>query len=774
MVTFAAAAADSSARWIIIITIEGSGTSSGIYRYCSEVPTYAAGNALYRDWLLEEAWPDILSEAVDVLGGVPDSGAITAEIVDLDDSLTSEWRIDRTAETTLSDPGGISSSDTTIIFADATNLAQNDVVYIGSEAIVLGTKSVNTFSSCTRGALDTLATSHDDGLAVFRSINYLQGRRIRLYLVPKDGDSASDETQIGPAYHIDRYALGSGLNAWRLEASSDLRMLTRLIAGDTVVSYSARTVGDAYQLFIRPQNLPSRYVDPQNLFDDMDPWTEGEAYFKIGDEVIKTDTSLSPIILERGALGTKPGGAIDPEETAHIVFAADRNGPSPFRHSESNSTSRDHTWLKVEDPASIMLCILTSSAHVDDGLELTNGDATYGNFSGLPVTEGGGGYGLGIPASQIDFASFIDVRDRTANYAFPYFFIGGEPQQFAELVTEHFLKLLGAYLTTTGGKIALKLPSIPKQQDSATTWDTDVLLQEDGEGRLHSTTLLPEADTSHVHTTVIINTRGPAGETIPYTFTDADFEGWQVAKHYHSRTSAPLVVEAPSVRGGTAEADALAEDAAMRKLFRFRRPQWGLPAKTGIGQYARGPGDLVQITHDDLPDLQAGTRGWTSVYSQIVSGETRLGDNFTGIDWRLLGFGPGLKAGRIAPSARIHAVAGNVCTVSTDVYTDPNNQAGWSTPDSTDFDVSDVVRLLNPDGSEADSGTQIVSASSGNSITLDGNFSGNLAAELILVFAQHDDCVAAQTGEFVFYAARTDAPPNIQASTEEPWRYGEL
>ena len=133
-------------------------------------------------------------------------------------------------------------------------------------------------------------------------------------------------------------------------------------------------------------------------------------------------------------------------------------------------------------------------------------------------------------------------------------------------------------------------------------------------------------------------------------------------------------------------------------------------------------------------------------------------------------FGTRFRAYRVAPAAIVTSVSTNTATVETNRYT---SNDGDPAQDCLAFEVGDVVRLINLDGTSAGGTTQIVlSIDSGNDdIELDGDFSGNLAADLILVAADFDDASAAQQGLYLF--AADAANQTIDASSETARVWGE-
>jgi hypothetical protein len=76
-----------------------------------------------------------------------------------------QQKIFKSERTTLD--GSINSSVTTIDLTDATNFSAGDYIRIDDEVILLGTKSVNQFTGCTRAQHSTTAVSHTDLTDVF-------------------------------------------------------------------------------------------------------------------------------------------------------------------------------------------------------------------------------------------------------------------------------------------------------------------------------------------------------------------------------------------------------------------------------------------------------------------------------------------------------------------------------------------------------------------------------------------------------------------------------
>jgi len=775
MTTFSTAANALGSQWSVVVTLEGSGNSSGLFYYCSTIPTYAAADSNYRPWLRAGSWPDIMSESVNPMGGLPQAGNISLDLVDIDDTLTSEWRTER-GPTTLAN-GAITSTATSITVNDASNITTGDVIYMGNEAILVGGKTSDTLETLTRGHLDTDAIAHTDDEEVYLSTPYLRGRRIRMYVIPMDAGSASD-LQLFGVYHVDSFSMSADFNGYILQGRSQLKYLDRLVAHDPVKPFIINTNQGSGVLFL---SVPGPF----------NPWDDGAGgYFKFGDEVVvaSLDTASEVIIkiTKRGAMGTAITAGVagfEMGDPGNWIIGAETDGPGGFRFIDRGDWSQlssgeklaitraSHLWQKSAHWVDIILCIMTSSAG-DDELELLNGDDTYGNWASLPV-----GYGLGIPSNKIDFESFIKIKNETPDFLFKSFFIGHEAQPVREIISEQILRPIGAYITTETGHISLRMPTIPLKDEAVANWDDDVVLSKRAGDRRRVADMKASQDVSKIATTVNFKVRNASGGFSTQTFNDVGFEGWSVGRSYYARDEKPLEFFVPSIRIEGSEA--FVKRLGMRKLFRFRRPMWKLSVPTGLDQYAKTPGDLVGVTHAELPDTEDGTRGWTSVACEITDREISVNEGGVGLGFKLLAFTT-TRVGRVSASGYTTGLSGPdgsgdyTLDIAENVYTDPHSVGGLPTTDAASFRAGDAVTLQNLDGSDAAAtATQIVQSVSSTQVVIDGNFSSALATGLVLIFADRASAVSDQHDGYVYFAGQTDSPPNIGSSTDKPWRYGE-
>ena len=779
MVTFAAAAARRDTEWALIARIEGDGVGSaadGAYRYCSKVPTYAAGAAKYRAWIRRESWPAELAERVDLLGGIPDLGSISIELVDVGDALTSAWRTEGAPMAHLN--GALTAAATTVnihAIHAGSSVSEGDILYIGREAMRVTTRSSATQFVVQRARLDTESTKHGDGSAVFRYMPFVRSRRLRIYLAPIDGDDATTEQLFG-TFKIEKVALSSDYHAYEIEAVSQHKYLAGHVGAEAAQGLTVIVHNEGSRILAAESRSLGPGQGARTIEDQLNPWADDEDWFLVDDEVIKVDTSTGFIcntpILKRGELGTRAGTDALEDKAGFLVIGADTAGPCAFRHSATNATARGHaSFKKSAHFVDIMLCLLTSSADADDGLELVNGDGTYGNWSGLKP-----GWGLGVPIARLDLASFLKVKQETLGFEFQNFYLA-EPIGFAELATLHFLRPAGCYLSVVGDLLTLRRSTIPVVGSALETWGTDVQRAIAVSGRAWKSTTRVGRHTAHTGGAVEYHAKTPSGDEAKIVFRDSDFRGFFSSRTYYADGDKPLIVKCPSVRTDQAGASAMLARMAASRLFRFRRPPLRFGVEASIDEHDRTAGDVVGITHAETPDASTGARGVSALPCEIVSRKLAIAPPRVGFDFELLGYGAEVKIGKIAPSGSIASSLGPsgghyTLTLRANRYTHTDALGGLPVADAAAFMAGDKVILLNADGTTVAGGVQIVISVSGNDVVVDGNFGGNLADDLIIAFATRGDAISAQHTAYTYWA---DARGNgdVGTSGDAPWRYGE-
>lgn len=771
--TFLAGAANRAQAWTILLTIEGIGEAEGLWKFCNRVPAYAAGasnEATYKPWLEKDSWPQNLSEQVDELGGIPKCGELAASIVDIDDLLVGQMRTDQAAVTTVD--GDIGRSSSTLDVLDASVIDVDQVVYIRNEALRV-TDVVGSTLTVTRAQLDTEAQAHEDGSPVFAATPYLRSRILRLRLAPHDG-SADQETVLSTNY-LDKIALSGDLNCWDVAGRSQLKFLSRLICGQ-------RARWNFFGFSYMQVSLNHMTGGHDDNISDLTLWDDDVAFLKIGDEILRTTpinvssrTLFTRLIQERAQAGTKEDDHKSGEAVFHVLNGTEAY--SSFRMSPGPSPSEvrsDPDWTIASTGSGgvhfvdALLCMLTSSARLDDGYELTNYDPAYGNWSSLPP-----GYGIGVPYTQIDFASFIDVKARTPNWTFPNLIVGEESIPFADWAEKNFLKPLGIFMTMASGRLRLVMPRAPLVGEEATEWDFTVALR-DGDTATGLTA--PPALNTDTASSITFKFKTPLGDDVTETIASADAAQFYSQGGYYALDENAITLELPGARSDQAGFNGFVRQLGLRRLYKLAKPRWTLKLRTDLSQYALNPGDSVAITHSQLPDLRTGTRGWTSVLMTILEKTLSLSPAFFGFEWVVTGPGPdSARHGRVCPAANITSVSGAgpfVCHVSTNRYTSPDAADGLPVTDAEAFTVGDRVRIVNRDGSAAAAVFSTVTAVGTDQVSVSSDFGGALVANQQLIFANYDDSLGTdQATLYTYFADGTDF--TIGSSDEPPFTYGE-
>jgi hypothetical protein len=229
----------------------GIGDYDGQHTWTINAPDFAGvSDERYRNRDTLSSIVNITSERTkSILGGMPEAGGVTVELVDYLDVITSARRTDAPAVAYLS--ADATASATSLTVSDGSLLsAGNSVVWIGNEAVRIASRSSGTLTVETsgRGWLATDAAAHESGAAVYATPPYLRGRRMVVYLAPTDADNDTVATEyVVGSYRIDGCKLTNKLGVWRLSGSTEIRDLSRLIAGRVPVALQVVSIDDAYQ-----------------------------------------------------------------------------------------------------------------------------------------------------------------------------------------------------------------------------------------------------------------------------------------------------------------------------------------------------------------------------------------------------------------------------------------------------------------------------------------------------------------------------------------------
>lgn len=787
MSTFAQTIAAFDQRWSWLVLIDGVGLalsngnlalvdSDGRIRWCISTPDYADNSTNnWREYLT--ALPQILPERPDPLGGLPEKGELSFSILDVNNELTSLIRPEANPVTALAED--LDSSETLVDVEDGSAYSNISLLFIGSECMRVTSVSTNTLT-VLRGYLGTDAVSHKEGDSCFTHCNYLKNRRVTLKLVPTNADDAGEE-QTEVTAVIDTCYFDPLFSTWHFAAITQLKYL------DRIAPLEPRSATAHYGPDIEG-NLPHEFTISFNEMAPVRPiWTTNTDhlfFLKNGDEVTGVTVYRSEVGIYPRAASIKLGGRgllgtsvedLDRNHPLFQVMISDISLESDFRYSPGPTPSEDRTsgtWTKTDHWVDLILCIMLSSAHPDDNLELVNyetagTDFARSNFSSLPI-----GYGLGLPSALVDWTSWESVRQRTADCRFPRFVYGAEPMPFGELVAENFLRPLGAYIIFRDGLAKIVLPRTPLLGESTITLGaSDILAREVGRNVYEPRIAEATIDLSHTSGSVIYYL-GP--NELPLTVSSGSYTSTYGQRGYYGDSDKPVEVTVP----GASEGDQhLWLRKATNRLARRHRPRLSMLVDTGLENYSAGPGDFARVTLNEVPDFRTGTRDWSSVPSEILEREI-ISDEEDGVyaRWRLLGYGSDQRVARIAPSAIIESFVGDVATVAANRFTSADALNGLPTTDAAAFTVGDLVRLVDLTGAAltstgAGSPPESIDGISGNDITLSGDFGGLLAADTILVFADAAEADTPQYESFAFMGARNAAP--AVAGSIDLYEYGE-
>lgn len=785
--TFADSVEAEDAAWTVFATIEGIGETGEIgeydqlYRFCSTVPHFAEGSGLWLPWLAE--WPEILAEgAPREDGGVVEAGELTLAIVDIEDRLTALFATEADPTTYLTDAVPIGAYP--VIVEDASNISVGDILYIGSECLFVEAKTGNELN-CARACLDTGFVGHDIGAPVHvNRIPYLLSRRIRLYLAPADSCDGSEAVEIGQ-YRIDQLELDETLGKYLVRGPSSIIFAAALCNRKAPVRFDVTQAWDNGKVSVRPKQVDQEY--PSIPF--WDP-TEKQAYVRLGEEIaIAENISASdtwPIfqIVDRAVSGSQFDEGWQEIKSLEVAYGAlpqsTGSGARPtfFRYAEGPTPAsvRNGTWIPSAHWIDIILNLLTSSAATEDDLELANRVAAYGAWDCLPP-----GLGIGQRAAFVDFGSALSIKYRTPDYAFPNFVLPREPVTFGELITEEFLRPIGAYLITTGGQARIVMPRIPIPSDTSFTIGHSNIVSEKVGERLYGMGISVRQDMSELVSSLVYKFgRGDNAPTL--TINDSDFDRTYGSEGHRESEARRRSILVPSVRP---DADGGVEWIKYRGMSTLMRKRW--PARTisyktsGLSRWAADVGDVGELTHAQVPDPSTGTRGVTDLQVELRSKTVHVQPGNVSIDHVVRAERKG-RYGLIAPSALIVSVAADgssrIITVEQNYYTEPEADiAGLPVTDASAFTVGDSLELHNRAGTRDGSSSATITAISGNTITVNSDFggaldSGTTDANKVLKLREYAFTTAEAAETFVYLAdSTTRAIANVEDSA--PWQYGE-
>lgn len=758
--------------WLAWAEIEGVGSADGLWRFSTYAGWYLAAEAGYWFPHLVEP-PNLLSSRVDYIGGgtTQKSGSVEIQIVDVGEALTELLRIDGPAATAVR--VGQAQSDGSLAVPVGHGLQIGQVVWVGAEAQKVTELQGGNSVGVTRAFLGTTQVAHEAGTSIYTHPNFLRNRPLRVYLAPLDAVSDT-ERRLVAEYLVDGLSYDEAHGAWVLAASLREPFMTRRSpAGpiDFEVTGVFLPEGvDTGSIVSEPiPNLDPFEASgtgiPQPVAITRADQDDGEVMIA---EVIRGSNAVSQV-LERSHAGTQQD-ELEPGRFRRVLSAKlgdfrRKNGIAVVRIITNGETS-DHV-------VDILLHLLTSSAVEGDGLYFANNGPGLGvddNFSTLPV-----GYGVGVPQARIDWDSFFEVRERAPDFRLPNFIWGQEPKQFSEAIDEMLLKPFGLILTSEAGTLRLRLPRLPLAGDSSPLAldPSNILARQQSPGVLFPRVEIQRDVKAAVSS--IVFSLGHEERKV-----QIDWSG--LGRLFDPRSLYDLDTNAQEyeVLGADADEQEIWEALGIRRLWRTFRPPTVVSLDADVGSiWDLRLDQSVRLTLPGVVNPRTGQRGFVDADARLVEREERF-EVDRGVYLSLvLHVTPSARLARIAPAAGVLSVATNTVTTQDNRYTLASSKQFPDEDASTfpaeenrlAFQVGDVLRLINRAGADVGLGTETVVAVATNQLELSGNFSGNLAAGLVLVYADAGEAVPQQTDRFAFMADRTTNA--VGGTSLEPVFWGE-
>ena len=718
MTTWAEVLASDDREIVVWATIQGVGDALGLWRFATNAAwALGPGEGTWLPLLVEA--PNALSIQVPVATGgvVTEQGNLRIEVLDEEDILTSALTFEAPPIAALS--AEALAGVTTLDLDDSSGLTPDAIVFVGSEAVRVVSVGAGT-AQVERARLDTFPTDLPAGAPVFSASTFLEGRELRLYVAPLAGSAA--ETRLLGVYVVTGQVFDRSLSTWTFSGRARSYYLERLTPRNPV-----RGELNDYR------RGPGFWV-----LDGYSRLTAAMAIEEDSSEILQIDAANGQI-LTRGHLFTEPEDLVFGEWT-RVPSAQDGD----FRYQEAGAAGKGSfqgTWVDSSNWADLALNILTSSpfrtSPPDNYDPSSIVDFSARNYSAIP------GYGLGVPFGSIVWDDFERAR-AVRPIDLPYFALPVTPRPGRE-VLDQIGKLVGAYFYERAGLIRVGLSELPLEGDtpSVVLDADDILLADDlpdlGQPRRHREQALSRVVYKLVN-----------GQTV--TVEAGDF---------------PRLVDPAGLYGVQGEElpiDAVGFDPRDRetliqlggaRLWRALHPSLEVDARVDPEHTFDWPvGQAGLLTLEGLPDFAQGVRGLTAAKIRLLEEEPRF-QGTSGPDFHLalkLLIEPNVQVGRIGPSGYVSAVTSSQATLHANRFTAADAPAGLPTTDAAAFAEGDVVRLVNPDGTDAGGGlTETVDGIAGDVLTLSGDFGTALATGLILVAAQDAESAPQQLARLVYW-----------------------
>ena len=723
-----------SGRYLYAIRIEGIGDNTAstfankLYRWTwartfFDVAGTSDPDSLYIPALLR--WPRELEFSVDFRRGEPTMGSLTFELRRTTDVLTQFWAGVPARVAKLN--GAVTASATSIILDTA---SLTGVIYLGREAIKLGTESPSKTYAVTRGQLQTSAHKHDDNVQAWAALHptSLVGRLVEVIRVPLD--SAGEPTEEVRWTGILRRLYAAGTTSVTLEADNLLAKLkaTHIYRDPWRWRWGSQedrelSLGRSFRAGYGSVETTERALV---IIDDK--YAEVVSY--------KSDSTGAYAVghASRRRFDGSPPVPNDFDFNSNFevreFFSTHPQAPA------NNATPAANTLPLQSDPGKLILQLLLSTENA--GVIGTN-HATYD--TGIDELA------ASMPSATIDVTAFERWgANQTPLIQFHLGHESAEPVDLYELI-QGILRARGATLTQTDGGLL-----------SVVTWSDAIIYG--------SANTISQAQVVSVGDGIVQDRRlEDVLERVQIEYDD------RVGIGPDSLEGKDVVNERLVPRGAhdtmTLSARGLEdrdEATILLQSFisRYHEPiiEWQLECLSTADFW---PGDVIQLTHDKL--WAGSAQGVTSVTCLVAGRREALDEQGHSIRYRLWYVGEVFGAiGYIAPSAEVASWSSGASAITIEANVFTSSSDAVLATDAAGFAVDDVCQLTDQFGTVRDAGF-IITNIAGNVLTVSG-MGVTPAGEDIIRVAKYDAVVSQQQADWAFVA---EADGTLDSDTAKDW-----
>lgn len=542
----------------------------------------------------------------------------------------------------------LATGDTTVNVTSTSQFSSSLVAYIDAETVIFTGTTGTTFTTCTRGAYDSIAQSHfgdtERGSGVYTQPPQWKGRRVYLtsYFVDPDGSTTSDLARTEGIYTIEAPPRSMGGGKWELRCAelSDEMYSKKIGLGlkEVEVGPEARLaqVPTTNRLLIElgEENTPSFHVGDYTT-QVIVRTTDDEALCR---DLVEVDTTLFTMTL-------------DTEEYA--IPAVGLGGAATFGLAGQVKSLRQVAILR-DSPSQIALMLLTSRV----------GDAANGTYDVLPgrarTIEGGPEWrmGAGILAAEVDSGAFLSVGKSTADWSY----VVDSESTVGDFLFEFCLHTNSVAYVTRAGQLSV-MTLAESSNASAMTIDSSLIVDEEP--------LQVEYDEDAISPHIALRcnydplTKQYVGEvTMHDTELSARYPNTDDALDLSSKSIviAGRPIGTVRVHGGLQgiARPTVPQDAVAAKLRRIQvsegRGRGYVSGRFHLPVMALGLGSVVELTAT-VPDLEGNTAVATKL-ARVIELGPRWDECEADMKLQLLD-----KLYVIAPGVRIASAAGAVLTL---------------------------------------------------------------------------------------------------------------